>query len=964
MKTARVVKQKNQPHAMDARQSERGSATVLALLIMGLLTIFVSLALSRTTTEALIMGNDAAESRSFYAAQASIETMSRNFNKIYDTRLSPIPSDITNVQNKKPGGFTGFTFTQTLLRTGVDEPVVLAGGPYEGLTAIRDPWTVQTVATGPTGVQVEMKRTFFSNRIPIFQFGLFYEDDMELSPGAAFSFGGRVHTNGNFFIRGGGTVSFNSRVTSSKEIVVDVARNGRANVTTASLAPAGFGENIYIKNATGTFQQLRIGGGSVIGGPDVTGTDTDMPNGSYNSNWSCKATTPERYACRPSTDIFDGNLIANVKRLELPLKLGGATEIDLIKRGLAADNDVLKISRYYNKPGIRVTLADRQSRLPGGAGGIQLDANYDALGIKNGVGAKYGYKAKPMLGLGVGYKTTRLNAYRLFSKNSNSYFNGDPAAINEDGTQRQVWIKVENVKVDATTLAVTTTDITEDILSLGFTERPPQDGVLTVTDSNYDCSLTPSTCADTRAILKLQRWHIPGPPIKRTAYADSTKITTIGGRPVYEYAGTAPNGYSVVSKDSYYVSNSEKDDLRVNATFNGDSSEKVIPIPINMFDAREGIAQETDVTVADLSIDNISSNGVMSVIDIDVANLRRFLRGDFDLQFPNGLLSTQIDRDRGWIMYVSDRRGDRDDDGEYDMEDVYGPNDGVLQGPANLNLNHPEDVNGNKVLDVDYDEGARYSDTVLADFAAVFDHKYFRRAVRLINGTQLPGDRNNGFTLASENGVYIFGNYNATGVASVGTPTPASDYQPGSVVAAGAPWIANNTQVPSSVVADAVTILSNKWDGDAGWSDGASFGCPVYTREVSGASPYYLGRPARETTIRTAIMMGDTISSILEDPHQGGAYSERLNGSVNNFKRFLEDWRATATPNLNYSGSLINLFNSRNFNGPFKYGETRVYNAPNRNWVFDDSFLDATRLPPGTPFFQYIQVTGFQRINN
>ncbi len=953
MKTARVIKQRHQRPQVSARRNERGSATVLALLIMGLLTIFVSLALSRTTTEALIMGNDAAEARSFYAAQASIETMSRNFNKIYDTRLSPISTDITNVQNKKPSGFTNFTFTQTLTRTGVDEPVVLAGGPYEGLTAIRDPWKIKTISKGPTGVEVEMTRTFFSNRIPIFQFGLFYEDDMELSPGAAFEFGGRVHTNSNFFIRGGGVIHFNSRVTASKEIVVDVARNGRANVTTASMAPAGFGENIYIKNATGTFKQLVIGGGSVIGGPDVTGTNPDMPNGSYNSNWSCKSTTPERYACRPTTDIFDGNLIANVKRLELPLKLGGAKEIDLIKRGESDDNEVLKVSRYYNKPGIRVTMSDSQSRLPGGAGGVRLDASYDSLGVLNGLlGAKFGYKPKTMVGLGTTYKATRFNAYRLYR--GTSYTNdGMPS-------NRQTWIKIENVKVDPNTLVVSTTDITEDILSLGLTERAPNDSAFKITDSSYDNG---TSGTDSRAIIKLQRWAIPGPPVKRTAYADASKITKLpdsSGKPVYEYAGTAPNGYSVVSKDSYYISNSERDEHRLNANLAGDTSEKALPFPIKMFDAREGIAEESNVEVADLAVDDISYNGVMSVIDIDVANLRRFLRGDFDLQFPNGLLSTQIDRDRGWILYVSDRRGDRDNDGEYDMEDVYGPNDGEFQ--------IPEDVNGNGELDVDFTwEGARYSDTTKADVAAFFDHKYFRRGVRLINGSQLPGDMNNGFTLASENGVYIFGNYNSTGVSSHDSPTLPSAYQPGAVAAGGAPWIADNTQVPASVVADAVTILSNRWDGTAGWSDGASFGCPVYTRTVepnSWLSVRYHGRPARETTVRTAILMGDTISSMKDDPHQGGAYSERLNGSVNNFKRFLEDWRATDDPYLNYSGSLINLFNSRNFNGPFKYGETRVYNAPDRNWVFDDSFLDATRLPPGTPFFQYIQVTGFQRINN
>ncbi|MCV4607978.1 hypothetical protein OFB74_34270, partial [Escherichia coli] len=71
----------------------------------------------------------------------------------------------------------------------------------------------------------------------------------------------------------------------------------------------------------------------------------------------------------------------------------------------------------------------------------------------------------------------------------------------------------------------------------------------------------------------------------------------------------------------------------------------------------------------------------MSMIDIDVANLRRFLRGDFDGLFPvdtlfaiakgRGLRSTDIPDKNGWVLYISDRRGDQDFDGEFDMEDIY-----------------------------------------------------------------------------------------------------------------------------------------------------------------------------------------------------------------------------------------------------------------------------------------------------
>jgi hypothetical protein len=178
------------------------------------------------------------------------------------------------------------------------------------------------------------------------------------------------------------------------------------------------------------------------------------------------------------------------------------------------------------------------------------------------------------------------------------------------------------------------------------------------------------------------------------------------------------------------------------------------------------------------------------------------------------------------------------------------------------------------------------------------------------------------------------GNYNATGISSVGQPTLSSSYQPQNTSA----------HIPASVVGDAVLILSNSW------TDANSF-----------SNAFNLNnRNASETTVRFAMMSGDSRSSLIEsgEPNQGGG-DLQLSGGVHNFKRFLENWSGDR---LNYAGSLINLYNSRNYNSAFKCC-SEVYKPPTRNWVFDSSFLDPNRLPPGTPYFQTIQLTGFQRVN-
>jgi hypothetical protein len=365
-----------------------------------------------------------------------------------------------------------------------------------------------------------------------------------------------------------------------------------------------------------------------------------------------------------------------------------------------------------------------------------------------------------------------------------------------------------------------------------------------------------------------------------------------------------------------------------------------------MFDPREGIYND-GMNLGSAYGSNVPRAGVFSVIDLDIANLKRFLDGSFNGDFPNGtpyhaatgsnLAAASIPESNGWVVYISDRRGDFDFDGEYDMEDIYGNNDGILQ--------FGEDTNNNGSLQADYfNEAVLYTGAgnhVPKGIAATIDHRIYRRAVRLINGTRLPGlydsvnpGNTKGFTVATENGLYTLGNYNATGIGTVGTPTASTSYLPQNTSA----------HVPASIAADAISILSNAW------TDGNGF-----ERAFDKNN-----RIASETTVRFAMMAGDSRSSLIEsgEPNQGGG-DVQLSGGVHNFKRFVEKW---SSRRMNYAGSLINLYNSRNNNAAFKCC-SKVYSPPIRNWVFDSTFLDPDRLPPGTPYFQTIQLTGFQRLN-
>lgn len=182
------------------------------------------------------------------------------------------------------------------------------------------------------------------------------------------------------------------------------------------------------------------------------------------------------------------------------------------------------------------------------------------------------------------------------------------------------------------------------------------------------------------------------------------------------------------------------------------------------------------------------------------------------------------------------------------------------------------------------------------------------KAVRLKKGAILPDD----VTVASENPVYIQGDYNSGGPSTSVVSNTANPSSPMS--AFSTPSAPGYTPKSCAVFGDAVNILSNNWnDGDS-------------TKTVSS-------RIATNTTINAGIFAGN----IPTDHNGNGAYS----GGVENLPRFLENWSGQC---FTYYGSMVCLFVSQQANGI--WGASNVYSPPTRRWFFDDNFL--VNPPPGT----------------
>ena len=189
------------------------------------------------------------------------------------------------------------------------------------------------------------------------------------------------------------------------------------------------------------------------------------------------------------------------------------------------------------------------------------------------------------------------------------------------------------------------------------------------------------------------------------------------------------------------------------------------------------------------------------------------------------------------------------------------------------------------------------------------------KTIRLENGGVLP---NKGLTVASQNPVYIKGDYN-TGTTTTPTNVPANST--GNPNNTDSPVVSGYTRKPAAVLADAVMFLSNSWND-------------------AYASSSLSSRPASNTTYNLGIMTG-VIPSGWDPDGSGSAAAYGYSGGANNFPRFLEAWSGKA---CTYYGSMVQLFQSKTFTGKWDTGN--IYSAPNRRWNFDTMF--STTPPPGS----------------
>ncbi|HEY7616904.1 MAG TPA: hypothetical protein VH744_08880, partial [Terriglobales bacterium] len=522
----------------------------------------------------------------------------------------------------------------------------------------------------------------------------------------------------------------------------------------------------------------------------------------------------------------------------MPFVGNGVGPIEIVRRPAPGElaGSTLSKSRLYSKAQIRVLLADTLADLhpaPYDADDVPLDHETAGSPFLGGV---------PVTGVGNSFF-----AYANKTCDAAHNFYCDPAHFVGSSTGNPEWpllkgyLRVEIKKADGTWMGVT-----QEWLKLGFARGlvPPNSVGGNGVHSN--------------AILILQQ----------LADRNGDGALTNGAIP-----GSSPQQNEATA----------------------DPSSRYAWYPINLYDPREGEVRDT---TAGKAAGSCAPNGVFNVVELDVGNLRRWLTG----AIGNNGVNTDYLTQNGYLLYFSDRRGMLKSPntapsiitGEYGFEDsinatvASGTPDGVLDANNPGTLQSPEDVDQNSLPDNwgAANVGLGFGGATAGDpytnriACSTVGRKNWisgaRHAIKLVDGKlgNLPTRPNGsgGFTVASENPVYVQGDYNAS-----------AGFGGGNAAAA--------------VIADSVTLLSNNW------SDANSLANPF-----TPAS-----RPATDTWYRLAIAAGKNIS--FPQPTWGAAQDYGTDGGVHNFLRYIERWSGRT---LSYRGSLVSLFYSQYATGVYK----------------------------------------------
>lgn len=296
-----------------AAPRREGFALEAVLLLMLLFGIIITAGLTAVNTLSRTSVVDYRSSQVAYAAEGGADDIMSQL----DAAMQDGVIGEEDILGLTTPTLPGYTFTTNTRTTGTPVPKTITSGPFAGLISLNQPIDIEVTARDVTSNRSTVVLSVNAQSIPLFQFGVFYEEDLEMLPGAPMTFAGWVHSNANMYISAD-AITFQSQLTTPDSVFwnrknVNDRRNG-----------------VRIHNAAGTPVQLDFDSRSHAGAAFVA-----------------------RSTARFNNRLMTG--VSGVRSLKLPLP-AGMDAYTLIQPRDAADNEMVRDVKLAWKADWYITL--------------------------------------------------------------------------------------------------------------------------------------------------------------------------------------------------------------------------------------------------------------------------------------------------------------------------------------------------------------------------------------------------------------------------------------------------------------------------------------------------------------------------------------------------------------------------------------------------------------------------------
>jgi Tfp pilus assembly protein PilX len=216
------------------RHKSDGYAIIFVLSLLALLGMIVISYAFMTRSEMVSSRNTARSTTGFYAAEAALNARAETFRAKFQGFLVPAGTspDVNNKpcvgSNTGSGDFAcqvvtvnGRNVTSYVEKLNTQTIQIGAGEQYANLNAEETQFVVYGQALNSAGNPEAITKLVFRSRlVPLFQFAIFFNKDLEFDNTAALDLVGPVHANGNIFLDSGGGafLHIGGQVTSSQTL--------------------------------------------------------------------------------------------------------------------------------------------------------------------------------------------------------------------------------------------------------------------------------------------------------------------------------------------------------------------------------------------------------------------------------------------------------------------------------------------------------------------------------------------------------------------------------------------------------------------------------------------------------------------------------------------------------------------------------------------------------------------------